>query len=69
MAIASAVKRGPYVFVYDERGNQTAAIYGGDKPEDGLQAYTATTVRVRRGSFIYYYDARGSRKRSMLSDK
>lgn len=59
MAIASAVQRGGYVYLYDERGRQIAGIMGGSQPSDGLQGYTASTVSIRRGSFIYIHDQNG----------
>jgi hypothetical protein len=54
MPIATAVERGSFVYVYDEKGRQILTITAGNKPEDGLTGYTSTTVSVRRGgdSFI-----------------
>ena len=53
MPIATAIKRGSFVYVYDEKGRQILTISAGNKPEDGLTGYTSTTVSVRRGdSFI-----------------
>lgn len=59
MAIATAVKRGNSVYVYDEKGRQIAVIGAGNRPEDGLTGYTSTTVSVRRGGSIYTYDEKG----------
>lgn len=59
MAIASAVDRGSFIFVYNEQGQQIATIPSGDQPGDGLQGYTSTTVSVRRGAFVFIYDERG----------
>ena len=49
MAIATAVKRGSVVYVYDEKNRLLLSITAGHKPEDGLVGYTSTTVSVRRG--------------------
>jgi hypothetical protein len=59
MPITTAVKRGSFVYVYDEKGRQILTISAGTKPEDGLTGYTSTTVSVRRGGFIYTYDEKG----------
>jgi hypothetical protein len=59
MPIGTAVRRGSFVYVYDEKGRQLTAIAAGNQPEDGLTGYTSTTVSVRRGSFIYTYDEKG----------
>lgn len=59
MAIGSAVQRGSFVYVYDEKGHQLAALPAGNGPADGLKGYTGATVSVRRGSFVYIYDERG----------
>lgn len=59
MAIGSAVQRGSYVYVYDERGRQLAMVPAGTGPQDGLQGYTGTTVSVRRGSYVYTHDEKG----------
>jgi len=59
MPIATAVKRGTSVYVYDEKGRQLFSIGAGSRPEDGLTGYTSTTVSVRRGGSIYTYDEKG----------
>jgi hypothetical protein len=59
MPIASAVERGAYVYIYDERGRQLASIPKGSREDDGLQGYTGSTVSVRRGSYVYIHDERG----------
>jgi len=59
VAIGSAVQRGSFVYVYDEKGRQLTALPAGNGPEDGLRGYTGATVSVRRGSFVYTYDERG----------
>ncbi|QEO18878.1 hypothetical protein FLP30_13105 (plasmid) [Acetobacter vaccinii] len=53
--MASAVRKGNFVYVYDEQGRQLTTIAAGGGSHDGLQGYTATTVSVRKGSFIYIY--------------
>ncbi len=58
MAIGSAVQRGSFVYVYDEKGRQLTALPAGNGPEDGLRGYTGATVSVRRGSFVYTYTNR-----------
>ena len=55
MAIGSAVQRGSFVYVYDEKGRQLATVPAGE----GLQGYTGSTVSVRRSAFIHIYDERG----------
>jgi hypothetical protein len=59
MAIATAVERGAFVYVYDEKGRQILTISTGNKPADGLTGYTSSTVSVRRGGFIYTYNEKG----------
>ncbi len=59
MVIGSAVQRGSFVYVYDEKGRQLTALPAGNGPEDGLRGYTGGTVSVRRSSFVYTYDERG----------
>lgn len=55
MAIGSAVQRGSFVYVYDEKGRQLATVLAGD----GMQGYTGSAVSVKRGAFIHTYDERG----------
>ena len=59
MAIGSAVQRGGYVYVYDEKGRQLAMVPAGSGADDGLKGYTGATVSVRRGAYVYTYDERG----------
>lgn len=59
MAIGNAVERGSLVYIYDEKGRQTATVSKGSGANDGLKGYTSSTVNVRRGSLIYSYDAKG----------
>jgi hypothetical protein len=59
MAIATAIKRGSSVYVYDEKGRLMLTLTAGNKPEDGVTGYTSTTVSVRREGSIYTYDDKG----------
>ena len=59
MAIGNAVQRGNFVYIYDEKGRQAAAVSAGSGPNDGLKGYTSSRVNVQRGSFIYSYDEKG----------
>lgn len=60
MAIGSAVQRGGYIYVYDEKGRQLTMVSG-----DSLQGYTSSSVSVRRGGYIYVFNERG-RQLSMV---
>ncbi len=55
MAIGSAVQRGSFVYVYDEKGRQLASVPAGE----GMQGYTGSTVSVKRDAFVHTYDERG----------
>ena len=59
MAIANAVERGGFVYVYDENNRQIFTVPAGNGGKDGLTGYTNSRVNVRRGSFIYSYDQTG----------
>lgn len=59
MAIGSAVQKGRFVYVYDERGRQLTSIAAGMQSGDGLQGYTSSTVSIRKGSFLYVYNEKG----------
>jgi hypothetical protein len=59
MAIATAIKRGAFVYVYDEKNRHILMLSAGSKPEDGLTGYTSSTVSVRRGGFINTYNEKG----------
>lgn len=67
MAIASAVQRGAFVYVYDERGRLLTTLAAGTGPRDGLQGYTGGTVAIRRGAFVYVYDERGQLRSTVAS--
>ncbi|MBA8835219.1 hypothetical protein ACCT15_34350 [Rhizobium ruizarguesonis] len=59
MAIANAVQKGNYVYVYDERGRNICQLPAGNGPKDGLVGFTGSTVSIRRGNNIYTYDEHG----------
>ncbi len=67
MAIANAVQKGSYVFVYDGKGHQLCSISAGSGKDDGLKGYTSSTVSVKKGSYIYTYDEKGHQISSTLS--
>ncbi|MCF0217018.1 MAG: hypothetical protein HUK21_11170 [Fibrobacteraceae bacterium] len=52
--ISTAVQRGNFVYVYNEKNSPIKTISG------ELHGFTSTTVSVKRGSFIYVYDEKGS---------
>ncbi|MGD7070225.1 hypothetical protein [Acetobacter sp. AAB5] len=62
MAIGSAIQKGRFVYVYNEKGQQLSCIGAGGQPTDGLQGYTSSTVSIKKGSFIYVYDEKGRQK-------
>lgn len=59
MAIAAAVQRGAFVYVYDENNRMINSHSAGGGPNDGLVGFTGSSVSIRRGSFIYIYDEKG----------
>lgn len=59
MGITTAIQRGAFVSVYDEKSIQTAVIPCGSGPNDGLVGYTGSAVSIRRGAFVYIYDSHG----------
>lgn len=60
MAIATAVERGGFVYIYDEKGGQIRSFPSGHQSGDGLKGYTASTVSIRKGDFIYTYNEKGN---------
>jgi hypothetical protein len=54
MAIANAVERGAYVFVYNEKGAQILMLPG------ELHGYTSSTISIRRGAYIFTFNERGA---------
>ncbi len=67
MQIGYAVQKGSFVYIYDEKGRQTAAVPAGTEASDGLKGYTASSVTIQRGSFVYRYDGRGRQVGSALA--
>jgi hypothetical protein len=59
VAIGSAIERGSYICVYDERGTTLFQKARGSGPKDGLLGFTSSTVTARYGSIIYTYDEKG----------
>lgn len=59
MAIGSAVQKGRFVYVYDERGRQLTCIAAGGQSGDGLRGYTGSTVSIRKRRFLYVYNEKG----------
>ena len=59
MAIANAVQRGSFVYVYNEKNQQIFTQSAGSGPNDGLKGYTSGNVNIQRGSFIYTYNEKG----------
>jgi hypothetical protein len=56
MPIATAVQRGAYVHVYDERGVEICSI----PSNNGLVGYTSTTVTVKgNGGYNLIYNDKG----------
>ncbi len=53
MAIATAVQRGSWVYVFDEAGRQLTTISG------DLHGFTGSSVSVKRGNWIYVFDEHG----------
>ena len=54
-AIASAVQRGNWVYVYNAKGSQLCVISAGD----GMTGYTGSSVSIKRGNFVYVFDSKG----------
>ena len=59
MAITTAVQRGSFIYVYDDRNQVSCTLSVGSQPGDGLKGFTNSTVSVQRGAFIYVYDEKG----------
>jgi hypothetical protein len=60
MAISNAVERHHIVFIYDDKGRNTAQIYAGNHPGDGLKGFTESTVIVRKLGRIFVHNERGA---------
>ena len=59
MTITSAVERHHIVFVYNDKGRNTAQIFAGHCPGDGLKGFTSSTVTVRKLGKIFVHDEQG----------
>lgn len=55
MAIASAIQKGPFVYIYNEQRLLTATLPAGD----GLHGFTSAIVSIRRGTIICLYNEKG----------
>lgn len=53
MAIGTAVQRGSWVYVFDDKNRQLTTISG------ELHGFTGTSVSVKRGNWIYVFDEHG----------
>jgi hypothetical protein len=67
MTIANAIQRGAFVYVFNERGEQTSTLFAGRNRDDGVTGYTSSQVNIRRGGFIYSYDERGQQLETKLA--
>jgi len=65
--IGSAVQRGSWVYVYDEKGRQIFTKPAGSpaNPKDGLKGYTSNTVNIQTGNWIRIYDEKGHEVRAI----
>lgn len=59
MPIATAVRRGGQVYVYNERNQQLFSKSAGSRPEEGLKGYTSGAVSIRLGNTICTYNEKG----------
>lgn len=64
--IKTAVQKDRYIYIYNERGVQSASIIVSDLPMSGLQGYTSETVSVRQGNAIMTYDEMGHEVASQI---
>jgi hypothetical protein len=55
MPVATAVERGAYINVYDERGSLICSV----PAHNGLVGYTSSTVSVRQGAYVLVFNDRG----------
>jgi hypothetical protein len=53
--IATATRRGDFIYVYNCKGSQLCTLSAGDE----LTGYTQSSVSIRRGDFIYTFDGKG----------
>jgi hypothetical protein len=50
MAIAAAVQRGAFVYLYDKDGIPLSVVPAGTGPQEGLKGFTSETVTVQRAN-------------------
>jgi hypothetical protein len=60
MAITGAVPRDGVVYVFGSNGEITATIPLGSDQQDGLVAFTPSTVTVRRDGLLLVYSEDGA---------
>ncbi|PWJ68141.1 MULTISPECIES: hypothetical protein [unclassified Fibrobacter] len=56
MAISTAIQKGNYVYVYDEKNSHKFSMPG------ELMGFTSSTVTIKRGNYANVYDEKGSHK-------
>ena len=69
MPIASAVQKGTYAYIYDEKGRLLCTISAGNGPKDGVVGYTSATVSIRKGSFVYIYNEKGHLQSTVCTER
>ncbi len=56
--IGTAVQKGDYVYVYDEKGYQLCCVYCGSNGQ--LMGYTGSSFSVKKDdNYVYVYDEKG----------
>ena len=60
--IQSAIQRGNYVYVYNEKNQQIFSQSG------TLQGYTSTSVSVKNGNYVSVYNDKGQKIASHYSN-
>lgn len=48
--ISTAIQKGSYVYVYDEKNHQIASQHG------DLYGYTSSTFSIKKGNYVYTFD-------------
>lgn len=56
MAITSAVQRGAFVYIYNEKFHQTGIV---DTCGGSLQGFSGSSITVKRNNLSFLYDERG----------
>ncbi|WP_418185342.1 hypothetical protein ACNSOS_11095 [Aliarcobacter vitoriensis] len=56
MAIGNVMEKGNYVYIYDEKNQQTGMISIFPNNGDRLMGYTSSTINVKKGSYVYTYN-------------